>query len=897
MTTTNIRFTNFGSTTLVGAITAGQTAISVTNGAVFPSLTGSNYFYAVITDSLTAPTKQEIVKVTARSGNNLTITRGQDGTTGQAFDSGNYIELRPTNLAFQDVFDDAVTVARSDITAITGTLPTSKGGTGQNFSASTGFVKLTAGTASASTVNLTTDVTGTLPIAYGGTGQTTANTAFNALAPSQASNANKYLKTDGTNTSWDDIDHSDITNNLVILVDDYGAVGDGSTDDTVAIQAALNAGAALGSNSVVRLGPKRYVATSLIIPEGVLLLGSDKLPAVDHEVVGLGQVNSRFDQLNYSLIRSGAAANFITLRTHSGIKGVAIIPSWLNVSWDNDATDPATANAGAAYSGWTGTAIYTEGTSGGERAWNVLVENCLIAGFNKAIYGYAADGSIFKGIWGDCVYGIHITQTTDLCFVSQCHFWPILSWAAPIIDADHYQRPGTAYLMQINGILAGADGTRVSDCFAFGYDVGFHCAGAFSINFNNCYYDNASTARTGKYGFKVDGASPDFSMTGCQIQSAARGIVVEHGDVPITINGCSIRSCDTGMYLNVSANASATIANNTFYEVTTGIDIRDTNGYYHIAGNQFTRTTVGTYAILFTAANARTTLSHNRLVGSWTNTTYNGVVSHNASPIANAQSTLYKTLTSTSGAHYNSYKAVDYAPSGASTATVYGDYSQINVNTNQTVTAVTGIFSGIYKPSGANAAIATAKGYDQLTQVDASSGTPITTAIGYNMQPAVVATGAAITTLYGFLAADQADAQVTTAYNFYGGNAVSGTARWNAYMQGTAPNYFNGAVGGNYQALTNSGAPHSLNQTHKYVTANVTGASFQINLPDPASLGSGISWELIIRRIDASANTLTVAPLGGDSLINSSGASGNITPAANATLRLMSNGVDTWYQI
>lgn len=42
----------------------------------------------------------------------------------------------------------------------------------------------------------------TLAIASGGTGQTTANAAFNALAPSQTSNSGKYLTTDGTNTSW-----------------------------------------------------------------------------------------------------------------------------------------------------------------------------------------------------------------------------------------------------------------------------------------------------------------------------------------------------------------------------------------------------------------------------------------------------------------------------------------------------------------------------------------------------------------------------------------------------------------------------------------------------------------------------------------------------------------------
>jgi hypothetical protein len=49
---------------------------------------------------------------------------------------------------------------------------------------------------------LTTGVTGTLPIGNGGTGQTTANTAFNALAPSQTGNSGKYLTTDGTNSSW-----------------------------------------------------------------------------------------------------------------------------------------------------------------------------------------------------------------------------------------------------------------------------------------------------------------------------------------------------------------------------------------------------------------------------------------------------------------------------------------------------------------------------------------------------------------------------------------------------------------------------------------------------------------------------------------------------------------------
>jgi hypothetical protein len=41
-----------------------------------------------------------------------------------------------------------------------------------------------------------------VPVANGGTGQTTANAALNAFLPSQATNADKFLKTDGTNTAW-----------------------------------------------------------------------------------------------------------------------------------------------------------------------------------------------------------------------------------------------------------------------------------------------------------------------------------------------------------------------------------------------------------------------------------------------------------------------------------------------------------------------------------------------------------------------------------------------------------------------------------------------------------------------------------------------------------------------
>ena len=46
------------------------------------------------------------------------------------------------------------------------------------------------------------DVSTPIPLSMGGTGQTSAENTLNALLPVQTDNANKVLKTDGTNTSW-----------------------------------------------------------------------------------------------------------------------------------------------------------------------------------------------------------------------------------------------------------------------------------------------------------------------------------------------------------------------------------------------------------------------------------------------------------------------------------------------------------------------------------------------------------------------------------------------------------------------------------------------------------------------------------------------------------------------
>ena len=73
------------------------------------------------------------------------------------------------------------------------------------FTPSTGTLQSTVFSgsgASLTNLNGSNVASGTVGISYGGTGQTTANAAFNALAPSQTGNSGKFLTTDGSNSSW-----------------------------------------------------------------------------------------------------------------------------------------------------------------------------------------------------------------------------------------------------------------------------------------------------------------------------------------------------------------------------------------------------------------------------------------------------------------------------------------------------------------------------------------------------------------------------------------------------------------------------------------------------------------------------------------------------------------------
>lgn len=91
-------FANNIATTLNGAILAGDTSITVSDGSAMPSPTGGDYFLLTLIglDGNGNENAWEIVKVTARTGNDLTVVRAQEGTSAVGWADATRCELRLT---------------------------------------------------------------------------------------------------------------------------------------------------------------------------------------------------------------------------------------------------------------------------------------------------------------------------------------------------------------------------------------------------------------------------------------------------------------------------------------------------------------------------------------------------------------------------------------------------------------------------------------------------------------------------------------------------------------------------------------------------------------------------------------------------------------------------------
>ena len=252
----------------------------------------------------------------------------------------------------------------------------------------------------------------------------------------------------------------------IVYLEDYGAIGDGVTDDTAAFQAALDAASAAGGGVVNASAGTFMIRGRLNVPEHVALEGVWE--ASNRGVPETGTVLLAVDGKG-----SADGPPFIMLHTNSTLKGLTILyPEQIE------------ANPPHAYP-WT-----VRGTG----------DNCTILDVTMVNPYMAVDfGTMFcgrhyiDGLYAQALYrGLFIDQCYDVGRIENIHFWPFWTGADKGDLFDFTYQNGIAFQ------FARTDGEMGVNLFQIFYNIGFHFIdaghGGGSGMYTNIYSDVCPTA-------------------------------------------------------------------------------------------------------------------------------------------------------------------------------------------------------------------------------------------------------------------------------------------------------------------------------------------------------------------------------------------------------------------
>lgn len=338
-----------------------------------------------------------------------------------------------------------------------------------------------------------------------------------------------WVKNSGTGTTgWRLVSTGQVIYNVL----DYGATGNGVTDDTTAIQAALTAASAAGGKVVVPAGTYKVTTTLTLTGNGVTFEGA-----------GRG---------NTTLVWAGGATAMLTLGAPTvpiyrwQVRGLAL----------NDPTSAATYGAYLDFAregvmedvwlhqGFTNTALYLAGTSTDgnwtNRFTRVTVDSCAGVG---TYCGPQTNAVMFVGCnWTSCA-GDHVQfgQAQGVKFIG-CQF----------------EQAGSGYEIHANG---GASGDRLLNC-----------------SWTDCYFElKSGTAGARAFYFENSGGHSltieELQVSGCFLWGQGTATYLLESNV--TSGGCRGLIWNCGCYGATTAALKATVSG----DLLTIIGFRALTGY------------------------------------------------------------------------------------------------------------------------------------------------------------------------------------------------------------------------------------------------------------------------------------------------------------------------------
>ena len=310
-----------------------------------------------------------------------------------------------------------------------------------------------------------------------------------------------------------------------INVLDYGAAGDGVTDDTGALQAAIAAAApssAPTGNTVFLPAGAYRVSSSLVVPPGLALVGTGWNTPGSQANVFAG---------TWIYVRAGADFSPVVVSGSGGaVRNLAF-----NVPDQSTSGAPARAEP---------MIVVT--------ANNALLEDiCLYNPFGGIFLNGGAQATI-RRIWGQPVqYGITIDRSHDTNYIDTVHFWPY--WQpTPLAPATYQLSNGTAIC------LYRCDNPHLSNIFAYNYARGLSLsaspAGApHKVHLVNADFDRCITgihiAAPGQ-----PGSAATIQMANVTVQSPAEagtprghGVWVEKPSSFAMVQAFNVRVSNSGL--------------------------------------------------------------------------------------------------------------------------------------------------------------------------------------------------------------------------------------------------------------------------------------------------------------------------------------------------------------
>jgi hypothetical protein len=287
----------------------------------------------------------------------------------------------------------------------------------------------------------------------------------------------------------------------------FAIAGNGSTDDRLALQKAIDRIHTEGGGQLFLNGNQRYrVLSPLLVKAGVRLVG---------DYANLGNSGSGVGIWNHygsALVLAGTGR--LDLAGGAAAEGILVMRAGLTLP----VTDSATS--------FTGVGVQLKGS-------DAELRNCAIMGFGTGVQSIVGTLSNLRlhDLNIDCLNGVQLQGASSGVVLKRIHVFPFLSTGS---NYPSLRRNGSGYL------FSNVNGAEMTNCFV-------HARGLKGIVLDNC--DNNT--------FRGVGVDNMYRLD--EIDPVGIGIELRNGSASNTFIGCQVASQHTGFYLNAGAGTTTRI--------------------------------------------------------------------------------------------------------------------------------------------------------------------------------------------------------------------------------------------------------------------------------------------------------------------------------------------------